>query len=75
MVSKVYFGEKFHKSITLSLEQSSHKYLKMGMSARGVNREGDKYNGDSLGGRALLKRCQYLRSCCEGQRERHRRGW
>lgn len=50
MVSKVCFGEKFHKSITLFLEQSSHKYLKMGMNVGGVNQEDDKYNGDSLGG-------------------------
>lgn len=75
MVSKVCFGEKFHKSITLFLEQTSHKYLKMGMNVGGVNQEDDKYNGDSFGWRALLKRCQYLWSCCEGQRENCGKGW
>lgn len=59
MAREVRFGEKFHKNITLSLEQSSHKYLNTGVSAGGVNQKGDKYNGDSLKG-TLLKRCQYL---------------
>lgn len=40
------------------MEQSSRKYLKLGMNARGVNQEGDKRNSDSLRG-TLLKRCQY----------------
>lgn len=47
-VSEVRFGETFHKSITLSLEQSPYKYLEMGMNVGGVNREGNKCNGDSL---------------------------
>lgn len=34
MVSEVRFGETFHKSVTLSLEQSPHKYLEMGMNVR-----------------------------------------
>ena len=49
-VSKVRFGEKFHKSITLFLEQTSHKYLEMGMNGGGVNQEGDNSEGGGLGG-------------------------
>lgn len=66
------------------MEQSSRKYLKPGMNARGVNQEGDKRNGDSLRG-TLLKRCQYrkeqlLRPIAKklpkrgGERDRERRG-
>lgn len=38
----------------------------MGMNVGGVNQEGDKYNADSLGGGALLKRCQHFPNFCEG---------
>lgn len=66
MVGKVCFREKFHKSMALSLEQSPHKDWEMGMNVGGVNQEGDKYNADSLGGGALLKRCQHFPNFCEG---------
>lgn len=43
-------GRNFTKSITFFLEQSSHKYLEMGMNGGGVNQEGDKSDGGGLGG-------------------------
>lgn len=42
-------GRNDIKNGTLSLGESSHKYLKIRLNARSINQEGDKYNDDSLG--------------------------
>lgn len=60
MGGKVCFGEKLHKSMALSLEQSPHKYWEMGMHVGGVNQE-----GDNLGRGSLAEEVTVLRSSWE----------